>query len=216
MKSGKGLSTSLSPHWLSQIYIWTRPKYKVLYFDDISFLFPKWPNSKSSIISVWGQGRVSVCNKVAHLRKPYKGQKQSPHENLARHMTSLTRNWGGGSGTRGQLWSKSSNPEALTRNFPLSAGGPYMRSDSLCGSVTEENWKERATPIRWLHGPHRLHHHVKSSTVWSATRYEGTSGYVTPVNNSLVLNQPLNFNTWPAADLTICENDETKNCARPE
>ena len=132
--------------------------------------------------------------------------------------SSLTRTeiGGGGSGTRGQLWSKSSNPEALTRNFPLSAAGPYMRSDWLSGSVTEENWKEGATPIRWLHGPHRLHHHAKSSTVWSATRYEGTSGYVTPVNKSLILNQPLNFNTRPLAFLTIRENDETENCTRPE
>ena len=43
-------------------------------------------------------------NKVAHLRKPYKGHKQSPLENLTRHMTkssSLTRSWG--------LWFR--NPE---------------------------------------------------------------------------------------------------------
>ena len=75
--------------------------------------------------------------------------------------------------------------------------------------------KGDSPPIRWLHGPHRLHHHAKSSTVLSATRYEGTSGYVTPVNNCIVLSQPLNFNTRPA-DLTNRENDETENCPRPE
>ena len=76
--------------------------------------------------------------------------------------------------------------------------------------------KEDSPPIRWLLGPDRLDHHAKSSTVLSATRYGGTSGYVTPANHSLVLKPPLNFKTWPAAETTICENDETENCAHPE
>ena len=75
--------------------------------------------------------------------------------------------------------------------------------------------KEDSPPIRWLLGPDRLDHHAKSSTVLSATRYEGTSGYVTPANGSLVLKPPLNFKTRPA-ETTVCENDETENCAHPE
>ena len=76
-------------------YIWTRSKYKSLMIS-VFCEFPSWPNSKSSIYLFGGKAGhlCSLGNKVAHLRKSYKGHKQSPLENLTRHMTkssSLTR-----------------------------------------------------------------------------------------------------------------------------
>ena len=64
MKSGKGLNTSESPHssWFSLIHQFEQSQNTNFFILMTSVFceFPSWPNSKSSI-SVWGQGRASVC-----------------------------------------------------------------------------------------------------------------------------------------------------------
>jgi len=49
----------------------------------------------------------------------------------------------------------------------------------------------------------------KTSTVLSATKYEGISGYVTQVKNNLIFKNK-------KSETTNCEHDETECCAHPE
>ena len=142
-------------------------------------------------------------NKVAQLHKPYKGHKLSPLENLTRHMTkssSLTRSEIGGWSSRipTAIVFKVHQPKGIDSKFSSVSWLPIYEIGLTVWLSHGRELKGDSPPIRWLHGPHRLHRHAKSSTALSATRYEGTSGYVTPVNNRIVLSQPLNFKTRPA------------------
>merc|ERR1712013_252045 len=70
--------------------------------------------------------------------------------------------------------------------------------------------KGERPPNRWLLGQHRLRDaQEKTSTVLSATKYEGISGYVTQVKNNLIFKNK-------KSETTNCEHDETECCAHPE
>ena len=117
---------------------------------------------------------------------------------------------GGGPGTGGTSDQSPATPEALTRNFPRSAGCQYMRL-SLSGWLSHgRELKGERPPNRWLLGQHRLRDaQEKISTVLSATKYEGISGYVTQVKNNLIFKNK-------KSETTNCEHDETECCAHPE
>merc|ERR1712013_383092 len=70
--------------------------------------------------------------------------------------------------------------------------------------------KGERPPNRWLLGQHRLRDaQEKTSTVLSAAKYEGISGYVTQVKNNLIFKNK-------KSETTNCEHDETECCAHPE
>merc|ERR1712012_647371 len=70
--------------------------------------------------------------------------------------------------------------------------------------------KGERPPNRWLLGQHRLRDaQEKISTVLSATKYEGISGYVTQVKNNLIFKNK-------KSETTNCEHDEIECCAYPE